>query len=110
MPPQQGDSVFDPYKAFSPLHGKVFDDLRGLYRALGQVRWKHLTELPVSYGVRELMEFARDQKWLTEDEDGVLRIQLTPEPRGRGKLSAPSQKAGRVAKHRKQHTSPTKVE
>ena len=92
--------MFDPYKAFSPLHGKDFDNLRDLFRALGQVRWDHLTELPVSYGVRELMDLARDRNWLTE-KNGVLRIQLTPAPKGKGKLSAPSQKAGRIAKHRK---------
>ncbi len=94
--------MFDPYKAFEPLHGKAFDDLRGLYRALGQVRWDHLTELPVSYGVRELMDLARDRKWLTEDAQGTLRIQLTPEPRKKGHLTAPTQKAGRVVKHSRQ--------
>ncbi len=72
--------MFDPYTAFSPLHGKAFDNLRDLFRALGQVRWDHLAELPVNYGVRELMDLARERHWLTEDEEGRLHIELTPAP------------------------------
>jgi hypothetical protein len=101
--------VFDPYKALMPLHGTTYENLRDLFRALGQVRWDHLTELPISYGVRELMDLARERNWLTEDEHGALHIQLTPEPRRRGRLSAPSQKAGRVAKHRRVRASLAKA-
>ena len=101
--------MFDPYKALVPLHGKTYDNLRDLFRALGQVRWDHLTELPISYGVRELMDLARERNWLTEDEHGTLHIQLKPEPRRRGSLSAPAQKAGRLVKHRGTRTSSHKV-
>jgi hypothetical protein len=73
--------VFDARKIFEPLDGRSYD-LRSFREELGRIRWKHFTELPVDYGVSELMEFARSQKWFTEDEAGTLHFQLAPRRTG----------------------------
>ncbi len=93
--------MFDPYKAFTPLHNTTYPDLRTLLRALGQVRWMHLTELPVDFSVRELMDLARDRRWLTEDAEGMLRIHLDPEPQRRESTSTPSRKPARSPRAKK---------
>lgn len=73
--------MFDARKIFEPLDGRSYD-LRSFREELGRIRWAHFTELPVDYGVSELMEFARSQQWFTEDEAGMLHVQLAPRKAG----------------------------
>ncbi len=73
--------MFDARKIFEPLDGRSYD-LRSFREELGKIRWEHFTELPVDYGVSELMEFARSQNWFTEDESGRLHVQLVPRRAG----------------------------
>lgn len=69
------EGTFDERAAFQAVAG-TYPDLRGLYRAIGRLRWDNLHLLPVGYGVEELYELGRRRKWIAEGADGSFRIEV----------------------------------
>jgi len=69
--------MFDPRTAFLKLNGQEFT-YQGLRKRLGEIRAENMQDLPVEFGVKELLGIAEKNDWIHSTEAGLLRI-VVPE-------------------------------
>lgn len=60
---------------FGPLNGKSFE-VDALRKELAQIRVALRGRLPTEIGVDELMDIMHHHKWLVEQTNGMLLVQL----------------------------------
>jgi hypothetical protein len=65
--------MFSPKAAFLRLNGQEFtyEELR---RKLREIRAENIQDLPVEFGVQELLGAAESNDWIRPTERGLLRI------------------------------------
>jgi len=79
-------------KALASLEGKPLP-VRDFVREVGKIRASALTDLPVEFGVFDVIDLARSNSWFSEDESGLFHVSF--------KKSAATRSAKKLARHRK---------
>ena len=67
--------MFDFQIALRPWNGEHVS-VPELQKRLSDLRLSHLDEIAPEIGVRELLLVALEHKWIVEEPDGQLRIQV----------------------------------
>lgn len=70
--------MFKFQTALLPLNGQQLT-LLDLQKRLSELRLAHLGEIPPEIGVRELLLLGLERKWIVEEPNGELRIQVPEE-------------------------------
>jgi hypothetical protein len=70
--------MFKFQRALRPWNGRDFT-ITELQTQLSELRLEHLGEIAPEIGVRELLSLALERKWVIEQPNGKLQVQV-PEP------------------------------
>jgi hypothetical protein len=68
---------FDPKAALKELNGQTLD-AEEMYRRFKKIRGDHFRDLPIEFTVNDLFALAQRNKWVREETNGRLRIDVQP--------------------------------